>query len=102
MSSLRARWRRFRPNRIKAGQLALVAMNDGTPSTAAWGPFSALQLFGGRAWSVSIIRRQPVVAAPVTKSPVDRQLVEDALDLLEGDYSDPKSAALTLREALAG
>lgn len=101
MSTLRARWRHFRPNRIEAGRLALVAMQeDGTPSTAAWGPMSAVQLFGGRAWSLSIIRRQPLVSAPPAKPTADRQLVEDALDLLEGEYSDPKAAADSLRKAL--
>lgn len=101
MSSLRARWRRFRPARIEEGRLAFVAMQeDGTPTTAAWAPFSSAQLFGGRNWTLSLIRRQPLVSGPPAKPTADRQLVEDALDLLEGDYKDPRAAAALLKNAL--
>lgn len=101
MSKLRARWWQFRPNRLRAGQLAFVAMQkDGTPSVAAWGPFSATQIIGGRAWTLSIIRRKPLVSATRPTLVVDRQLFEDALDLLEGEHTDPKSAAVTFRQAL--
>lgn len=101
MKKLRARWRRFRPNSLKQGRLAIVALNnDGTPSTGAWGPFSATQIVGGRAWTLSIIRRQPLVSAPPATAAIDLQLVEDALDLLEGEHSDPKTAAATLRRAM--
>lgn len=101
MSRLRARWRKFRPNHLQAGQLAFVAMQeDGTPSVGAWEPFSATQIIGGHAWTLSIIHRKPLVSAPRATLLADRQLLEDALDLLEGEHSDPKSAAVTLRQAL--
>lgn len=102
MKALRTHWRSLREDRTAGGELALVALRkDGTPSTVAWRPFSAVHIAGGRSWSLSIIRRRVPVSIPEHRRPVDRGLVVEALDLLTGDYTDRGAAAQTLREALA-
>src|SRR5690606_31444616 len=48
MKALRTHWRSLREDRTAGGELALVALRkDGTPSTVAWRPFSAVHIAGG-------------------------------------------------------
>ena len=97
---LSALWRRTRPNTSTVGEAAIVAINEhGEPVPGAWRPFTALQLFGGRRWTLSILRTSEVTGYPPAPA-VDPQVVMDALDLLDGEHDDPAAAAQLLRDAL--
>lgn len=91
--------RRYLPNRIGDTKLATVALADnGAPLSRAWRPFRALQLIGGRRWTLSVIRVGEVQVAAV--GPVNRMDVEEAYDALTAEDSDPIEAAELLRRAL--
>lgn len=50
--------RTFLPNRLKPGLMAMVTLRNGMPDPCSWQPFSALQIIGGRRWSLSVIRTE--------------------------------------------
>lgn len=98
---LRAFARNVLPNGISSNEVAYVALRPNGLPAPAWRPFAAFQILGGRRWSLSIIRTEDVTGYPVGKAPVDRALIEEALDLLDGEQTDPGEAATVLRRALA-
>lgn len=93
--------RDLRPNRIGAGKLAIVALTpNGEPEAGAWFPFRATQIIGGRRWSLSVILRGDVTSYQPRRAPISRERVEEALDLLQGEHTDPGAAAALLHDAL--
>lgn len=54
--ALLSKLRPYIPNRLRPGRMALVPMRDGAPDPRAWAHIEAVQLVGGRRWSLSIIR----------------------------------------------
>lgn len=102
MSRIRTYWHHARPNRIGLGRMAHIALHpDGTPSRS-WQPFAAVQLIGGRRWTLSLIRLSDITGYPRGRGPVDRDLIEEALDLLRGEERDEDAAAAILANALEG
>ena len=94
--------RRTRPNGIRKGKLALVSLNPaGEPEPGAWRPIAALQLIGGRRWSLAVVRTEPTETRAPDRRPISRDTVAEALDLLRGEHTDPSAAADLLDRALA-
>lgn len=97
---VRALLRRARPNRIGPGRLAIVALNPSGIPERAWRPFQAAQIIGGRQWTLSVVRTGELTSYARSNTPVARDVVEEALDLLEGEHFDPSAATVVLRHAL--
>jgi hypothetical protein len=96
----RAFLRRARPNRIGEGRLAIVSLTPAGIPERAWQPFRAAQIVGGRRWPLSVLRTGELASYEHGRAPIDRGLVEEALDLLEGEHFDPSEATTVLRRAL--
>jgi hypothetical protein len=100
MSKIRAKWRKARPNRIGPGHVAYVILTpEGVPSFRAWIPFQAMQLVGGRRWSLSVIRSEDITGFARGAGPVDRAPVAEALDALAAGAPSHRATEL-LRAAL--
>jgi len=101
MAALRRAVRRCGPNILRPGKLAFARLREeGNVEDRAHIPFSAVQLVGGRRWSLSIIVKEPVHVPGHAAPRVDRALAEEALDALAGEDSDPAVAEALLRRAL--
>jgi len=97
---VRAALRRARPGATGSGQFAIVALSPRGIPVPAWKPFRATRLVGGRAWSLSVIRTDDLTGYPEGQGPVNRELIEETLDLLAGEHTDPGEAEAVLRRAL--
>ena len=95
------RFRRVRPERVRRGQLAAVTLSGaGEPDHGAWLPVRGHKLAGGRRWVLGVAIRDDVAFYRPGHGPVERAYVEDALDLLTGEYTDTAQAITALRAAL--
>jgi len=101
MSKVRYFLRLAFPGPVRRGKLALVTLTrHGEPETGAWVPVRALRLFGGRRWSVTVVIREDTAMYRTRRGPVDREDVEEALDLLTSEHADTDQAIELLRGAL--
>lgn len=101
MAGFRRAIGRVGPNMLPSGRMALANLrSNGHLEDRVFIPFSALQLVGGRRWSLSIIVLEPVRVVSHAATPVDRALAEEALDALTAEDADPAVAEALLRQAL--